>query len=232
MRLKKLEFYFLELIFLMSSIHFSFGIEEKNDTTKEIVHFMKAAEEFEIDKDQIKYELCKSYIKEYYNSEAYGNEVAVLCKEAEHYFSQLNVTEKSLIFFDVDDTAVRSSCWEVEFLGINIPPIKSILPVLDLYKLLIAKGFNVIFITGRRDQRYEETKQELEESGYHGFVDLICMPHELWINHVRESVGLWKCSVRKELAQHYDIVGSIGDRDLDFVGGYSGKIIKLPNYLY
>ena len=211
-----------------------FCLEESSNNLNSLKHFIEAMQEFEKDNDHTKFGLHKAQIRDYYNSNQYHNEIIEICKKAESYFNEIVPGEKSLVILDVDDTAIRHyPCYETNLLGIDEPSTKIILPVLDLYKLLIAKGFKIIFITGRSSAYHGWTKIELEEAGYIGFHDLICFPHELYqTNSSRDGVGNWKYSVREKLAQEYDIVGSIGDRDIDFFGGHSGYIVKLPNYLY
>lgn len=212
---------------LLLSIQLAFGME------KELIHFANAKKEFESDKDKEKFDLYKSAIKEYYNSGKYDEEVKEICEKAQSYFSKLDITEESLVIFDVDDTAIRfMGCWQAETLNINIPENKIILPVLGLYEFLISKGFKVIFLTGRMNAYYDLTKKELEEAGYIGFTHLICMPDEFCVYNAHKAVGTWKFTVRQKLAQIYKIEGCIADRDLDFYRGYTGKGIKLPNYVY
>jgi len=46
-------------------------------------------------------------------------------------------------------------------------------------------------------------------------------------------IGNARSGKRKNiLAKEYTIAGSVGDRDADFLGGYTGYTIKLPNYVY
>jgi len=227
---------FLSCLIIVSHLQMekaSGGVLQSIVNRTNLVHFKIATQEFEQNKDQIRFDLNKNNIKEYYNSGAYEKEVEALCKEAECYFDKLGVTEKYLIVFDVDDTAVYAfTDWKREILDINPSETTIILPVLNLYKFLIKKGFKIFFITGRPFEKHEETKQELKKAGYVNFVDLACMPSELHVGNTRENVAKWKCGFRKELSERYSIVGSVADRDVDFAGGYCGHVVKLPNYIY
>lgn len=112
----------------------------------------------------------------------YEIEVLKICDKAKDYFNQVDASDRSVVFFDIDDTALCLNIWEMDLLEINSPLTKINLPVLELYKFLIAKGFKIIFITGRNDTRYEETQKDLEQSGYLGFHDLILIPNDLFKN--------------------------------------------------
>lgn len=164
-------------------------------------------------------------IRRYYNSGAYERDVEKICKEAMTFFSKIPVKDDSLIIFDVDDTAVYNLDFRGEATGLITPKTVAILPVLELYKYLINRGFKIIFLTGR--DICEGTKKELIDAGYTTFLDLLCMPV---IND--DLTASWKAEKRKQLSQKYTIVASIGDRKKDFFDNYNGHIVKLPNYLY
>lgn len=205
---------------------------QKNEDQQEVVHFVQARNEFNVDHNKVKFDSRKKAIKDYYNSGKYEIEVITTCNEAKDYFNKVDVSERSVVFFDIDDTALRPLIWEMDVLEINCPLTKINLPVLELYKSLIVKGFKIIFITGRNDIRYEETRKDLEQSGYLGFHDLILIPNDLFKNASTDKLGNWKYTVRQEFSKDFEIIGCVGDRDVDFAGGYTGFIVKLPNYLY
>jgi len=163
-------------------------------------------------------------IRRYYNYGAYEREVQKICEDAKNYFAKIPVAENSLIIFDVDDTALYNLRFRATTDLIS-PKTTAILPVLELYNYLMSKGFNIVFLTSR--DNCERTKEELIKSGYKGFKDVICM-REFDDNYT----AYWKGKKRKLLAQTYSIVGSIADRERDFVGGNMGHRVKLPNYLY
>ena len=57
------------------------------------------------------------------------------------------------------------------------------------------------------------------------------MPDELVFNPTIKTAD-WKLDERRKLSSAYNIVGCVGDRDADFLGGFTGHIVKLPNYIY
>lgn len=164
-------------------------------------------------------------IKRYYNSGAYDRDIEKICKEAIAYFSKIPVKEDSLIIFDVDDTAIYNLEVRGEGTGIILPKTIAILPVLNLYKYLIIRGFKIVFITSR--DYCDITKKQLIDAGYTKFEDLICM--SVFNDNL---TSMWKAEKRKQLSEKYTIVSSIADRKKDFWGNYNGHIVKLPNYIY
>lgn len=166
-------------------------------------------------------------VKKYYDSGAYDKEVQTICNQAREYFSNIEILDNSLIIFDIDDTAVYNLRFR-KTTDLIKPKTTAILPVLELYKYLIHKGFKIIFLTSRNCSMLEFSKKELSDSGYSDFVDLICMPDGFDDDHT----AVWKSEKRKQLSQKYIIVGSVGDRKRDFFDNYNGHVVKLPNYLY
>jgi len=210
--------------------------------TPQLVHFNVAQQTFEQYHDQSQFESYKQQLSTYYLSGAYEQDVANICKTAEDHFSKIVPKNKDIIIFDIDDTTLYHYQWfdKFEFIWAHQPQrIKAleyksdppIMPVLELYNFLINKGFTTIFLSSRNAGSYEQTKKELTDAGYKNFKEIILMPDVLAFDRAIKTED-WKLQARKELAEKYTIIGNVGDREKDFVGGYSGYKVKLPNYLY
>lgn len=91
--------------------------------------------------------------------------------------------------------------------------------------MLKERGFKIIFLSAGDRKQLADYENELKAAGYDTYEKLILRPDAT-------PQGPWKFAQRQTLAETYDIVGCIGDLDTDFYGGYTGKIIHLPNYLY
>lgn len=199
-------------------------------------------------KDQQQFLEQIEQLRRYYRDGFYERDLEAICAEAERYFAHMSVDNRSAIIFDVDDTAVISymspdkcfvwsdnlPCWDNPASCEDDPAYlqarqqknrKAILPVLRLYKMLIARGFTIFFISARTQIQYHEYAADLSREGYQNYKELIMrdqeMPHQLW-----------KLTQRKKIAENYDIVGCVGDLDTDFYGGFTGYIVRLPNHLY
>lgn len=204
-----------------------------------LIHYNQAEREFQETNNQQKFENYKKQLQAYYTSGKYENDIQKITHEAQKYFANIPIDENSIIIFDVDDTALYNWHWKGDFIWDQPKFAKmkreqgkpAIEPILNLYCYLLNKGFKIVFLTSRSDNDYDNTNNELICAGYSKFFKLILMPTELAFNPAIKTAD-WKLEIRKELAQNYTIVGSIGDREADFQGGYTGHIVKIPNYLY
>ena len=205
--------------------------------------YKSVLQQYEATGDETLYNKHKKDLITYYST-AYLSQVNTICRAARNYFATLCSTKRSVIIFDVDDTALYNyhHMDKFEFIWRLQPELLKarennkplvIKSVLVLYNWLKQLGFTFIFLTSRSagNSGYEQTHRELSETGYTEFERLICMPDELAFDKTVKTAQ-WKLSMRKELADKYDIVGCVGDRDSDFEGGFTGYIVKLPNYLY
>lgn len=210
-----------------------------NNLSEKPSHLKEIELQFTQNKDQKKEETSKQRLRDYYTSGKYEKEVQAVCNNAKDYFSKQIINPNSVIIFDVDDTALYNWHPAGDFIW-SQPPFSqnwqqkikpAIKPVLELFNQLRAQGYKIIFLTSRSDNDYENTKHELKSAGYTNFEKLILMPTKLAFDRNIKTAD-WKLSVRKELAQTYDIVGCVGDRVADFEGGYAGYEVKIPNYVY
>lgn len=205
-----------------------------------LVHYVKAEEQFQATQDHETFNCIKEQLAKYYLSDAYQKEVHSICQDARKFFESQSRADNSIVIFDVDDTAVTHyhRIDRFEFIwgkqphlveNIEIGKATVIKPVLDLYTYLISKGYKIIFMSGRNEGMREVTEKELKSAGYLKYEKLILYPTA----HVANAcLAEWKVNTRKELSETYVLTACVGDREYDFHGGYTGHIIKLPNYLY
>jgi len=99
----------------------------------------------------------------------------------------------------------------------------------QFYLQLLELGYNVAFITGRRDTQRNATVGNLHNEGFTNYVTLILRePSEYSL-----SAFAYKSARRKQLAEEgWEIVGSIGDQLSDIDGDYAGYRMKVPNPCY
>ena len=182
---------------------------------------------------------AREEVRQYYESGKYDEELNAVIEEAKKKFDGVVFKENSVVIFDVDETALdnyglaelmgfgyvyeMNKQWNKELKAHAIPPVK------ELYKFLLSKGSNIIFLTGRNIPEYEVTYKNLIKEGYTTFDTLITQrEHEYEL-----SATEFKSYKRKELIERgYEIVGTVGDQWSDLEGKHHGIQVKIPNYLY
>jgi acid phosphatase len=183
--------------------------------------------------------VARESVKEYYESGKFDEELAGVIREAKKKFESAEVKGNSVVIFDVDETALNN--YELaEEMGfgyvykmnkewnsrMKAPAIEA---VKDLYDYLLARGFKIIFLTGRNWPEYEVTYKNLKLEGYTQFDTLITQRED----ELKLNAAEFKSSKRVELTEKgYDIVGTVGDQWSDLEGPHHGIQVKIPNYLY
>ncbi len=182
---------------------------------------------------------AKKAVKEYYRSMKYHEELDSIITDAIRQVRLLSLSEKSAFVFDVDETALSNLEYEFKYdfgyikeewdKWVKTEKAPAIRQVKNFYDTLIAFGIRVIFITGRSNEQYQATYNNLKKAGYAVFDTLICRSQD----EIGLSAREYKTNKRKELTEKgYKIIGSIGDQWSDLDGGYTILKIKLPNYMY
>lgn len=190
--------------------------------------------------------LAKQSVVNYYESNAYENDVDVIVKDAERYLekrvrenSTSNNPQRLAMVLDIDDTTLTNfpgykkkdfahlqEVIDEGFYDANAPAIK---PVMRLYNEAIRSGVAVFFVTLRPEKVRTYTIANLHEAGYFGWSGLF-MPNG---NETKLSPQRYKTAIRERLTkQNYHIILNLGDQDTDLIGGYAEHIHKLPNPLY
>ena len=182
---------------------------------------------------------ARNEVKEYYASGKYDEELDEVIKKAKSEFEMIEFKEKSVVIFDVDETALSNyelaermgfgyvyemnKEWNAEMKAPAIPQVK------DLYDFLLSKGLKIIFLTGRNIPEYEVTFTNLVKEGYTTFDTLITQRENEYDLNAKE----FKSKKRTELTENgYEIIGTVGDQWSDLEGSYHGIQVKIPNYLY
>ncbi len=182
---------------------------------------------------------AKKKVQQYYESGQYDKELNEIIADAKSKFSKIETKQNSAVIFDIDDTALLNyeASKEMGFgyvkdisdKWVSSAKVPAIPQVRDLYNYLLNRNIKIIFLTGRFNNEYDYTYQNLINEGYTTFDTLIVRsPEEKKLPAVE-----FKSNVRTALMKHgYEIIGNVGDQWSDLNGPYSGIQIKLPNYLY
>lgn len=183
--------------------------------------------------------VARESVIEYYESGKFDKELDDVIRKAKDKFSKVKFTDNSVVIFDVDETALdnyglaeemgfgynykMNKEWNSEMKSPAIPGVK------NLYNFLLARGFKIVFLTGRNFPEYEVTYKNLKQAGYTQFDTLITQRED----ELRLNATEFKSSKRIELTGNsYDIVGTVGDQWSDLEGPNHGIQVKIPNYLY
>jgi acid phosphatase len=175
----------------------------------------------------------------YYNSGGYDKETARVVDDAIKKFKSIRAGDSTAVVFDIDDTALSyyelskkiqfgyvPELWDK---WIDTATVTAIPQVKKLYDFLVAHGFRIIFLSGRKDYNYPGTIRNLDSAGYTKFDTLIVKNKDEY----DLSALKYKSIKREELtAKGYKIIGIIGDQWSDLEGPYHGIQVKIPNYVY
>lgn len=182
---------------------------------------------------------AKKLVRDYYDSGSFDKECEIAVTEGIKEIEENPLPQNGVAVFDVDDTAL-SNYKSSKLIGFGYVPshwkasiengdAEAIPHTKRLYEWLISKGIKIIFLTGRNNDDYTATKNNLINRGYTVFDTLIVRDKE----SEKLPAAVWKELKRKELTQKgYNIVACIGDQWSDLSGEYTGVRIKLPNYIY
>ncbi|MEX0671953.1 MAG: HAD family acid phosphatase [Candidatus Babeliales bacterium] len=182
---------------------------------------------------------AKQCLNEYYTDGGYDKEVESATHKAWNHFKKRKPSEKDIIIFDIDDTAISTFKSAKEHDFAFIPKLKdewlakaeapAIKPVLELYEKLKNLGFKIIFLSGRQEQHKESTIKNLKEQGFDNFEKIILRS----ANEKNLSAVEYKIGKHKDLMRNgYTIIGCIGDQWSDLNGKDCGYTVKIPNYMY
>ena len=184
-------------------------------------------------------EIAKDHVMSYYDSGKYDAELDNVVKHAESEFNSIQPGDSTVVIFDVDETILSSydfekdldfgyvmPLWDKYILEAKEPAIKQTKSLCDF---LVKKGFKIIFLTGRKNNQYNATYENLINNGLTKFDTLIVrQPPEYDFTALK-----YKSLQRTELTNRgYKIVGTVGDQFSDLDGPYHGIQVKIPNYLY
>lgn len=182
---------------------------------------------------------AKNAVQAYYESGEFDSECAKIIDDAIDQIDGINLSGKSAVVFDIDETALSNYEYTKEIGFGYVDKLwnewqqKGIAPAIKdtkrFYDYLLSKNIHVIFVTGRYAEVCEATKRNLIEQGYAKFDTLIIRSD----NERKIPAAEWKAAKREELvSKGYNIIACIGDQWSDLAGGNTGIKIKLPGYLY
>lgn len=182
---------------------------------------------------------AKKLVQNYYETGEFDKECSIPIEAAKREIQKLKLNEKSLVVFDIDETAL-SNYEHTKEIGFGYvytlwlewlekADAKAIPETKKFYDWLIGKNIKVAFISGRDEETYLATIKNLKDQGYTEFDTLITRTKST----KKIPAAEWKAQEREKLIQKgYNIIACIGDQWSDMVGGNTGIKIKLPNYLY
>ncbi len=181
---------------------------------------------------------------------AYAEELGDIVSHAEHVLAEPRHGHGTkAILFDVDDTTLNTFDYEIYSNFVFDPTTNNafadaaIFPavphMVDLEKFAESLGYEVFFLTGRRDPRRPGTIANLTGQGYDLEEDhLYTRPLDdaaPWLTSCAPTCTTiqYKSLTRQHIESlGFDIVANFGDQFSDLTGGFADETFKLPNPMY
>jgi len=182
----------------------------------------------------------KARIVMFHSSGEYSNTVSELVSQWSTYLNTLNPTSNNIIVSDIDDTVLANYPEILESDFGYIPKefdewvesanATGIPQTVNMLKQLMERGFNVVMITGRKDNVRDATVLNLERVGLTGYSQLITRSADEY----SLTAAVYKNNARARLVAQTGgtVVGCIGDQYSDCMGTNLGYVMKVPNYMY
>ena len=185
-------------------------------------------------------DLPKQEIRTYVESGQYDRDIAAVVAETGVWLDQRAKQGGShlAVVFDLDETLLSNwpfmadqdlggsdAAWEAWMARGKAPPIE---PVRALYLRARKLGFDVYFLTTRKEHLRPATEQNLRAIACGDYVALIMEP-ESWAG----TGAAFKSAERYRLsASGHVIIANIGDQKSDLAGGFAERTFKLPDPFY
>lgn len=190
--------------------------------------------------------LLKQTLHQYHDSGAYNKELAQQIDQAYKDIIHTIRTnakrahpKKLAIVLDIDETSLSNYKYMVsrdfatdrekihhDILAADAPAIE---PMLPFYRKMLKEGVAIFFITGRKESEQQATIRNLNSVGYHHWTGIYFKSS----NEKSLSNIPFKTRIRKMISKSgYTIIASIGDQYCDLRGGYTERMVKLPNPYY
>jgi predicted secreted acid phosphatase len=149
-----------------------------------------------------------------------------------------NDPKKSAVVMDLDETLFDNSSYHIQkplgmmkYFDWNRKGEASAIPeTKELVDWVLSKGFQLYFVTARKDFLEKATISNLEKIGYKpgDYAGLYLKPQ----NHPGSSAAHFKVEAQEAIAaKGLKVIAMIGDQDSD-LAGCLGRGFKLPNPLY
>ncbi len=183
---------------------------------------------------------------------AYANEVGGIVQDAEKFLAKPKATHGpgvKAVLFDVDDTTLNTYNYEIYSNFVFNPTTNNAFAdaaafpavphMVDLEHFAESLGYQVFFLTGRRDPRRPGTITNLTGQGYDLQDDhLYTRPLSdaaPWLSSCAPTCTTtqYKSLTREHIESlGFDIVANFGDQFSDLNGGFADETFKLPNPTY
>jgi acid phosphatase len=185
--------------------------------------------------------VLKQECVKYHDSGMYEADIDRVDREAEAELERRRGVPSRAVVLDIDETSLSN--WGIlRKLDFGFIPAEfdqwckekkapAIPPTLRLFNHARALGYEVFFITGRRDEpgQREVTVDDLRAAGYQGWKNLYLAP----AGYKAPSIAPFKTSSRRAITQEgWRILVNVGDQESDLAGGYGERRFKLPNPMY
>ncbi|MGE0201759.1 MAG: HAD family acid phosphatase [Candidatus Melainabacteria bacterium] len=146
----------------------------------------------------------------------------------------------SAVVFDLDETLMDTrayyaiykvydpASWDAWMDRRDCPAIPEVLSFLEWVQ---RKGFQVYFLTGRREHQRAQTLENLTAMGVNmaRVTQLILKPDD----YTNTSAIAYKVGARQRIeASGFTVVATLGDQQSDITGEATGRGFKLPNPIY
>ena len=136
----------------------------------------------------INLDTAKKQVQHYYESGDYDIECETAIREGMEEIEKVQLTKKSVVVFDVDDTVLLNfgqaksfgfgyvhTAWQDWVNNAKAPAIKK---VKLFYDWLLKKNVGIIFLTGRGNEFHSATRKNLIDEGYASFDTLVTNPKQ------------------------------------------------------
>ncbi|MCF8259872.1 MAG: hypothetical protein K9J12_03805 [Melioribacteraceae bacterium] len=181
----------------------------------------------------------KRVVSNYYESGKHSEELTELIQNFITETKHDDYPNNAAVIFDIDETVLSNydyikkidfgyeyKLWDAYMQKASaeaIPEVK------NLYTFFLQEHYHIIFLTARKQSVYDATIINLMKEGFTVFDTVICKSED----YGGVSSADFKAAERKRLTEAgYEIIATIGDQNSDLVGEFTGKKLKLPNYLY
>ena len=186
----------------------------------------------------------------YHDDQDYVHDIAAICEQALDCLERAQVHYASpAIVLDIDETSLANEWskllrreahgvagerysyydqdeWNRSVEGACSPAIA---PTLAIYRVARARGWDVIFITGRPHTQRAATESNLRNVGFEQWTEVV-MRGEAELNI---DASVYKSAARRRITEDgHTIVVNVGDQASDLSGGYADHTFKLPNPFY
>lgn len=187
---------------------------------------------------------CEEFVADYLLGDQYRSDSKIVNQQAYFYVKTLNITDKDVFVFDVDETTLSNLQYfanhgfgtephnKTAFKNwVNLGEAFALPETLVLYNKLVSRGIKIVFITERPLDLGAVTATNLKLAGYHTWEKLVTRDPTQY--NGKDTFTYKRAERKKLVASGYKIIGVIGDQWSDILGtGKNTRTFKLPNPIY